>query len=126
MYAASASFGPVLLSGVVGLIGHNVEVGRNAARCRAGDGDQRSHRRPDIARGKVKFFNSQMGFGFMMPNKGRADVPCIFSRSSASERVRSMGGKRLTCDVVSEVRQAGRFKSSSGRPSSHRTDLYRG
>jgi CspA family cold shock protein len=55
-----------------------------------------------MAQGKVKFFNSQKGFGFIQPNDGGPDV---FVHVSAVERagMRSLNeGQELTYDVVSE------------------------
>jgi cold shock protein len=55
-----------------------------------------------MAQGKVKFFNSQKGFGFIQPNDGGPDV---FVHVSAVERagMRTLNeGQELTYDVVSE------------------------
>jgi CspA family cold shock protein len=55
-----------------------------------------------MAQGKVKFFNSQRGFGFITPNDGGPDV---FVHISAVERagMRNLNeGQELTYDVVSE------------------------
>jgi cold shock protein len=59
-------------------------------------------RRPDVAQGKVKFFNSQRGFGFIQPTDGGPDV---FVHISAVERAGMSNlneGQTLTYDVVSE------------------------
>jgi cold shock protein len=59
-------------------------------------------RRPDMATGVVKFFNSQKGFGFIQPNDGGTDV---FVHISAVERAGMSGlneGQKLSFDVVSE------------------------
>src|SRR5216683_5821550 len=66
------------------------------------DVDRRFQRRPDMAQGKVKFFNSQKGFGFIQPTDGGADV---FVHISAVERAGMSNlneGQTLTYDVVSE------------------------
>jgi cold shock protein len=66
------------------------------------DADWRFHRRPDMAQGKVKFFNSQKGFGFIQPTDGGPDV---FVHISAVERAGMSNlneGQELTYDVVSE------------------------
>jgi CspA family cold shock protein len=55
-----------------------------------------------MAQGKVKFFNSQKGFGFIQPIDGGADV---FVHISALERAGMSNlnaGQKLTYDVVSE------------------------
>lgn len=55
-----------------------------------------------MAQGKVKFFNSQKGFGFIQPNDGGPDV---FVHVSAVERagMHTLNeGQELTYDVVSE------------------------
>ena len=55
-----------------------------------------------MARGKVKFFNSQRGFGFIQPTGGGPDV---FVHISAVERAGMSNlneGQTLTYDVVSE------------------------
>jgi len=55
-----------------------------------------------MAQGKVKFFNSQKGFGFIQPNDGGQDV---FVHVSAVERagMHTLNeGQELTYDVVSE------------------------
>jgi CspA family cold shock protein len=59
-------------------------------------------RRPDMATGTVKFFNSQKGFGFIQPQDGGQDV---FVHISAVERAGMSNlneGQKLTYDVVSE------------------------
>jgi cold shock protein len=59
-------------------------------------------RRPDMATGTVKFFNSQKGFGFIQPQDGGKDV---FVHISAVERAGMSNlneGQKLTYDVVSE------------------------
>src|SRR6266567_5237611 len=66
------------------------------------DANRRFQRRPDMAQGKVKFFNSQRGFGFIQPADGGADV---FVHISAVERAGMSNlndGQTLTYDVVSE------------------------
>jgi CspA family cold shock protein len=66
------------------------------------DADRRFHRRPDMATGTVKFFNSQKGFGFIQPQDGGQDV---FVHISAVERAGMSNlneGQKLTYDVVSE------------------------
>jgi CspA family cold shock protein len=55
-----------------------------------------------MAQGKVKFFNSQRGFGFIRPTDGGPDV---FVHISAVERAGMSNlneGQTLTYDVVSE------------------------
>jgi CspA family cold shock protein len=59
-------------------------------------------RRPDMATGTVKFFNSQKGFGFIQPDDGAKDV---FVHISAVERAGMSNlneGQKLSYDVVSE------------------------
>jgi cold shock protein len=66
------------------------------------DANRRFQRRPDMAQGKVKFFNSQRGFGFIQPTDGGPDV---FVHISAVERAGMSNlneGQTLTYDVVSE------------------------
>jgi cold shock protein len=66
------------------------------------DADRRFQRRPDMAQGTVKFFNSQKGFGFIQPTDGAQDV---FVHISAVERAGMSNlheGQKLTYDVVSE------------------------
>ena len=55
-----------------------------------------------MAQGKVKFFNSQRGFGFIRPTDGGPDV---FVHISVVERAGMSNlneGQTLTYDVVSE------------------------
>jgi cold shock protein len=69
---------------------------------RLSDADRRFHRRPDMATGTVKFFNSQKGFGFIQPQDGGKDV---FVHISAVERAGMSNlneGQKLSYDVVSE------------------------
>jgi CspA family cold shock protein len=66
------------------------------------DADRRFQRRPHMATGTVKFFNSQKGFGFIQPQDGGQDV---FVHISAVERAGMSNlneGQKLTYDVVSE------------------------
>jgi CspA family cold shock protein len=66
------------------------------------DAGRRFQRRPDMAIGTVKFFNSQKGFGFIQPQDGGQDV---FVHISAVERAGMSNlneGQKLTYDVVSE------------------------
>lgn len=62
-----------------------------------------------MATGKVKWFNSQKGFGFIEPNDGGADV---FVHISAVEKAGLRGlneGQTISYDIVSE-----RGKQSAG------------
>jgi cold shock protein len=55
-----------------------------------------------MATGTVKFFNTQKGFGFIIPSDGSRDV---FVHISALERsgMRTLNeGQRVTYDVVTE------------------------
>jgi CspA family cold shock protein len=66
------------------------------------DAERRFQRRPDMAQGTVKFFNSQKGFGFIQPTDGGQDV---FVHISAVERAGMTDlreGQKLSYDVVSE------------------------
>ena len=66
------------------------------------DADRRFRRRPEMAQGTVKFFNTQKGFGFIQPSDGGKDV---FVHISAVERAGMSTlaeGQKLSYDVVSE------------------------
>jgi CspA family cold shock protein len=66
------------------------------------DADWRFQRRPDLAQGPVKFFNSQKGFGCIQPTDGGQDV---FVHISAVERAGMSSlneGQKVSYDVVSE------------------------
>jgi cold shock protein len=66
------------------------------------DADRRFQRRPEMAQGTVKFFNTQKGFGFIQPTDGGKDV---FVHISAVERAGMSTlseGQKLSYDVVSE------------------------
>jgi CspA family cold shock protein len=68
----------------------------------ATDAGRRFQRRPDMAQGTVKFFNSQKGFGFIQPTDGGKDV---FVHISAVERAGMSSlneGQKVSYDVVSE------------------------
>jgi CspA family cold shock protein len=59
-------------------------------------------RRPTMATGTVKFFNTQKGFGFIIPADGSKDV---FVHISAVERAGMSTlneGQKLSYDVISE------------------------
>jgi CspA family cold shock protein len=59
-------------------------------------------RRPTMATGTVKFFNTQKGFGFITPADGSKDV---FVHISAVERAGMSTlneGQKLSYDVISE------------------------
>jgi CspA family cold shock protein len=59
-------------------------------------------RRPEMAQGTVKFFNTQKGFGFIQPTDGGKDV---FVHISAVERAGMSTlseGHKVSYDVVSE------------------------
>jgi cold shock protein len=81
----------------------NAEIGRTLRDDRAAiDADWRFQRRPNMAEGTVKFFNTQKGFGFIQPTDGGKDV---FVHISAVERAGMSGlheGQKISYDVVSE------------------------
>jgi cold shock protein len=94
---------PVLAVSPHGASQDNAEIGLGAARwSRGGNADRRFQRRPDMAQGTVKFFNTQKGFGFIQPIDGGKDV---FVHISAVERAGMSTlneGQKLSYDVVSE------------------------
>ena len=55
-----------------------------------------------MAQGKVKFFNSQKGFGFIQPNDGGPDVFVHVSAVESAGMHTLNEGQELTYDVVSE------------------------
>ena len=89
----------------------------------------REHRRPGLASGTVKFFNTGKGFGFIQPDDGGSD---IFVHASALERagLRALSeGARVTFEVE-EDRRSGKLAatdlrvtgSGSGSTSASRPD----
>jgi cold shock protein len=81
----------------------NAEFGRDATR-RSCSQRLRSafSRRPDMAQGTAKFFNSQKEFGFIQPTDDGKDV---FVHISAVERAGMSNlneGQKISYDVVSE------------------------
>jgi CspA family cold shock protein len=88
---------------IEGALQDNAEIGRVLRDGRAAmDADRRFHRRPNMAQGTVKFFNTQKGYGFIQPADGGKDV---FVHISAVERAGLSNlheGQRLSYDVVSE------------------------
>ena len=69
---------------------------------RGTDGSNGANKEVDHARGTVKFFNTQKGYGFIRPDDGSRDV---FVYKSAVERA-GMGtlveGQQVSYDVVTE------------------------
>jgi CspA family cold shock protein len=86
-----------------GSLQDNAEFGRTLRDGRAaGDAHWRFQRRPNMAQGTVKFFNTQKGYGFIQPADGGKDV---FVHISAVERAGMSDlheGQKLSYDVVSE------------------------
>jgi cold shock protein len=86
-----------------GALQDNAEFGRGLRDGRAAmDADRRFQRRPNMAQGTVKFFNTQKGYGFIQPTDGGKDV---FVHISAVERAGMSDlheGQKLSFDVVSE------------------------
>ena len=104
LYTHVFEISPVLVIARPGFSQDNVEFGRKTARdgVQLIDADRRFQRRPDMAQGTVKFFNSQKGFGFIQPTDGGKDV---FVHISAVERAGMSNlheGQKLTYEVVSE------------------------
>jgi CspA family cold shock protein len=104
LYTPLFEISPALLLAPKASSQDNVEFGRRAARCRAANRRRSAFfkRRPDMATGTVKFFNSQKGFGFIQPEDGSKDV---FVHISAVERAGMSNlneGQKLSYDVVSE------------------------
>jgi CspA family cold shock protein len=66
------------------------------------DADRRFQRRPDMAQGTVKFFNTQKGFGFIQPTDGGKDVFVHISAVEHAGMSTLSEGQKLSYDVVSE------------------------
>jgi cold shock protein len=66
------------------------------------DADRRFRRRPDMAQGTVKFFNSQKGFGFIQPTDGGKDVYVHISAVERAGMSNLNEGQKLSYEVVSE------------------------
>jgi CspA family cold shock protein len=103
VYTPAVRYLPVLVACPLGIPQDNAEIGLGAARwSRSHGADRRFHRRPDMAQGTVKFFNTQKGFGFIQPTDGGKDV---FVHISAVERAGMSTlneGQKVSYDVVSE------------------------
>jgi CspA family cold shock protein len=86
-----------------GPLQENAEFGRKLRDGRAAmDAEWRLQRRPNMAQGTVKFFNTQKGYGFIQPTDGGKDV---FVHISAVERAGMSDlheGQKVSYDVVSE------------------------
>jgi cold shock protein len=94
---------PVLVFAQPGSSQDNVEFGRRAANIvQHADAYRAFSTEAGMARGTVKFFNSQKGFGFIQPQDGGKDV---FVHISAVERAGMSTlneGQKVSYDVVSE------------------------
>jgi cold shock protein len=62
----------------------------------------RLQRRPNMAQGTVKFFNTQKGYGFIQPADGGKDVFVHISAVEHAGMSNLHEGQKLSYDVVSE------------------------